>query len=113
MYKKPAFERLLSGLQAAIWMGRSSTLLIAGRLLLAVHFAFEAVDKLLHWPQWVNVIRDAGFPIPSFMLLLVVTLLLIGTPLLVFGAAIHWAVGALLLFQIPTTAFFETTNLSI
>lgn len=87
----------------------SKLLLLAGRLLMAVHFVSEAVDKLLHWSQWVGVIKDAGFPIPSIMLLLVVTLLLVGAPLLVMGVFLSWAVGALLLFQIPTTLFFETT----
>jgi uncharacterized membrane protein YphA (DoxX/SURF4 family) len=82
---------------------------VAGRLVLAVHFASEAVDKLLHWSQWVEVIQDAGFPFPSVMLLLVVALLLTGTPLLATGFFLRWAVGILLLFQIPTTLFFETT----
>lgn len=82
---------------------------VAGRLVLAVHFASEALDKILHWSQWVEVIRDAHFPVPSAMLMLVVALLMMGTPLLVTGVYPRCAVGALLLFQIPTTLFFETT----
>jgi uncharacterized membrane protein YphA (DoxX/SURF4 family) len=91
------------------WTPKLLCLPVAGRLVLAVHFASEAVDKLLHWSQWVDVIQDAGFPVPSVMLLLVVALLLTGTPLFVTGFFLRWAVGILLLFQIPTTLFFETT----
>ena len=85
------------------WIG------VVGRLLLAVHFGSEAIDKVLHWSVWVGVIDDAGFPVPQFMLSLVVTLLIFGTPLLASNTLQTWAVAALLLFQIPTTLFFEST----
>ena len=37
-------------------------------------------------------------------------LLLAGTPLVVAGVFMRWAAGLLLLFQLPTTVFFETDS---
>ena len=81
---------------------------IIARLTLAVHFAAELVDKFLNWDSWVSVIAKANFPVPTFMLALVVTLLCVGTPMLVGGIFMRWTVSILLLFQIPTTVWFET-----
>ena len=83
---------------------------IAARLVLSVHFAAEFVDKVTNWDYWVDQISAAGFPIPTFMLLLVVILLGLGTPLLAAGIFMRWAAGLLLLFQIPTTIFFENDS---
>jgi uncharacterized membrane protein YphA (DoxX/SURF4 family) len=81
---------------------------ISSRLVLCVHFASELVDKFANWDEWVTVIQNAGFPGPTYMLCLVVGLLMVGTPMLAGGVFLRWAAGLLLLFQIPTTAFFET-----
>lgn len=83
---------------------------VVSRIVLSVHFFAELVDKFENWDHWVEVIGSAGFPVPTFMLVLVVSLLLLGAPLLVAGVFLRWAAGVLLLFQLPTTIFFEVGN---
>jgi len=83
---------------------------IFARLLLAVHFSSELVSKLSNWTATQQEIADAGLPAPSFMLGMVVTLLAIGTPFLVLGIFMRWAVALLLVFQVPTTVLFESTS---
>jgi len=81
-----------------------------GRLLLAGHFVAELADKLQNFNHWVRTVRDSGQPFPELEMVLVVLLLAVGTPLLVVGRHVPQAAAFLLLFQIPTTIFFEDTS---
>lgn len=80
-----------------------------GRLLLAVHFLTELADKIMHFQYWVQTCKDVGFPLGWPAMSLVVALLAYGCPALLLGSPAHVrrGVGCLLLFQVPTTIFFE------
>ena len=82
-------------------------LLHAGRVLLSVHFLAELVDKLQHFGSWTDEVRAQGLPLPAVEMGIVVLLLLVGAPLLLLGRHVPQAAAFLLLFQVPTTVFFE------
>lgn len=84
--------------------------LSCGRVLLSAHFLAELYDKLTRFSYWVAVIRKSGQPYPLAEMVLVTALLLFGAPLLLIGRNIRHACVALIIFQIPTTYFFETSD---
>jgi hypothetical protein len=144
-------------------------LMVAGRMLLSVHFLTELYDKLTRFAYWVEVCEASGQPYPVAEMMLVTLLLLFGAPLLLVrgehrrelcpvhgrisrtyartlhrttrhararvysarrttdrvgepmtlpGTCMHptqvgkhvpQAVTALIIFQVPTTIFFEST----
>ena len=95
-------------MQSSAWSKAQAC--VCGRVLLAVHFLAELLDKLQHFSYWVEVCRKDGQPYPVAEMMLVVLLLLFGAPCLLFGAKIKEACVALIVFQIPTTIFFEDTH---
>mmetsp|Transcript_64144 Transcript_64144/g.177286 ORF Transcript_64144/g.177286 Transcript_64144/m.177286 type:complete len:97 (+) Transcript_64144:148-438(+) len=84
-------------------------LMVAGRMLLSVHFLTELYDKLTRFAYWVEVCEASGQPYPVAEMMLVTLLLLFGAPLLLVGKHVPQAVTALIIFQVPTTIFFEST----
>jgi len=85
---------------------RLSLVRFAVRALVSVHFVYELVDKFVRFDHWKSVIlAQAG--LGTWSLVLVVALLVTGTPLLLAGVKTHWAAVILAIFQLPTTILFE------
>ena len=80
------------------------------RSLVACHFVAELFTKLTAWNEWVSAIADAGFPVPGFMLVLVVVLLAVGSTSILSGRWLHVGAAALVLYQVPTSIWFETSG---
>lgn len=82
----------------------------AFRCLVATHYLAELYSKTVHpgFAYWSGVIRDADMPAPEAELTLVIVLLIIGCGLLLSGRYMPIAAACLTLFQVPTTALFET-----
>ncbi len=96
-------------MESARWARLVSTL---GRLLLSVHFGSELVDKLTRFSYWVGVVASSTHwpaPVPLLSMVLVVLLLLFGTPCLLVGRWVPAGCAALLIFQIPTSLLFESS----
>lgn len=64
-------------------------LMVAGRMLLSVHFLTELYDKLTRFAYWVEVCEASGQPYPVAEMMLVTVLLLFGAPLLLVRGE-HW-----------------------
>ena len=86
-----------------------SYLLTGGRVLLSVHFLSEVYDKLTRFKYWVAVCKASGQPFPIAEMLLVTALLLFGAPCLLCAKMVPQACLALVIFQVPTTYFFESS----
>ena len=84
-------------------------LLTGGRILLSVHFLSELYDKLTRFKYWVAVCKASGQPFPIAEMLLVTALLLFGAPFLLCAKKVPQACLALVIFQVPTTYFFESS----
>jgi hypothetical protein len=83
-----------------------------GKFILSIHFWTELFDKLHNFWYWVAECETDGQPYPVLEMALVVVLLLLGTPLLSFAVsneAVTLGCACLLIFQLPTTIFFEST----
>lgn len=88
-------------------------LLLVGRLLLAVFFVSEAVDKIRRFSEWTAFIADAGMPLPAAEMVLVIVLLVLGSLSLVTGWRTQLGATLLVIFLVPTALLFESTGASI
>ena len=83
-----------------------------GKIILSIHFWTELFDKLHRFWYWVAACEKDEQPYPILEMALVVILLAVGTPLLSFAftnEAVITGCCCLLIFQLPTTIFFEST----
>jgi hypothetical protein len=79
------------------------------RALVSVHFVTELYDKIVNFDVWQKVIQQ-NTQFGEWALYLVIGLLLIGSTLLLSNNYLYTSAFCLLLFQIPTTIMFETTD---
>lgn len=79
------------------------------RALVSVHFVTELYDKIVNFDKWQTVIQQQT-QLGEWALYLVIALLLIGSTLLLSNNYLYTSAFCLLLFQIPTTIMFETTD---
>ena len=76
------------------------------RFIVASHFVFELVDKILRYEYWKNIIfKQAN--VGEWSLVLIMILLFVGSATLVLGQYIWIGLFCLSLFQIPTSILFE------
>lgn len=85
-------------------------LLLLARLLAMTFFATELYDKVVRFSAWVEVVAQAGMPVPAVEMGLVVALLAIGSLSLLTGYQMTFGIGCLLLFLAPTALIFESTG---
>lgn len=80
------------------------------RVALCTHFLAELYSKCVHpgFAYWSGIIANAGMPLPDAELVLVITLLTVGSALLLLGRCMPLAAACLTLFQVPTAALFES-----
>jgi uncharacterized membrane protein YphA (DoxX/SURF4 family) len=78
-------------------------------MILCTHFLAELYSKCVNpgFVYWSGVIGKAGMPLPEAELVLVITLLAVGSALLLLGRCMPVAAACLTLFQVPTAALFE------
>ena len=86
---------------------------IVGRFLLAFFFVAEAIDKIRRFQEWTNVIAEAGMPFPAAEMVLVITLLVLGSASLISGWKIRIGAILLIIFLVPTALLFEPTGAAI
>jgi len=80
------------------------------RALVSVHFISELYDKLVRFDYWSDQIKGSmGYG--DWSLWLVISLLFVGSFLLVIGKYLPVSFLALCLFQVPTSIFFERGDL--
>lgn len=91
----------------------NDVLLLAGRLLLAVFFVSEAVDKIRRFSEWTAFVAEAGMPFPAAEMVLVIVLLVLGSLSLITGWRVHIGATLLVIFLVPTALLFESTGASI
>ena len=88
-------------------------LLLLGRLLLAVFFVSEAVDKIRRFKEWTAFIAEAGMPFPAAEMVLVITLLVLGSASLITGWQVRVGAILLIVFLVPTALLFESNGSAI
>lgn len=88
-------------------------LLLLGRVLLSVFFVAEAVDKIRRFSAWTEFIEKAGMPFPAAEMVLVITLLVLGSASLISGWQVRIGAVLLLIFLIPTAVLFEPSASAI
>ena len=88
-------------------------LLLFGRILLSVFFVVEAIDKIRRFKEWTQVVAEAGMPWPAAEMVLVITLLVLGSLSLVTGWQVRIGAILLIVFLIPTALLFESGGSSI
>ena len=79
------------------------------RLLVSVHFVSELYDKIVNFDSWQVVIQK-NTQFGEWALYLVIALLAVGNTLFLTNTYLYASAFCLLLFQVPTTIMFETTN---
>ena len=88
-------------------MNAQNAATLAGRILLAVLFAFSGVEKILDPAGTIGYMQSGGLPFPKVLLVLSIVLELGASALLIVGWKARWAALALFLFMIPVTAVFH------
>ena len=88
-------------------------LLLLGRLLLAVFFVSEAVDKIRRFKEWTAFIAEAGMPFPAAEMVLVITLLVLGSASLITGWQVRVGAILLIVFLVPTALLFESSGSAV
>ena len=91
----------------------TDVLLLVGRLLLSVFFVAEAVDKVRRFKEWTEFIAQAGMPFPAAEMVLVITLLVLGSASLISGWKVHIGAILLIVFLVPTALLFEPSGSAI
>merc|ERR1712224_1041145 len=80
------------------------------RLPVLTYFVAELYSKTVSpgFGHWSRVISDAHMPAPNAELALVIALLVVGTTLVLVGTGrtLVFGVGALIVFQLPTSVIF-------
>lgn len=109
---KECYNRLLHDVsKRGVFM--MDVLLLLGRLLLSVFFVAEAVDKIRRFGFWSSFVRNAGMPFPAAEMVLVITLLVLGSASLITGLQVQVGAVLLLVFLIPTALLFESRDAAI
>ena len=75
-----------------------------------MQFVWQIVTQFMNWSSVVQQMTDADVPQASVILSILVALLLIGTPLLLGGIFMRWAVSVLILFQIAMPIVLDTSS---
>ena len=88
-------------------------LLLLGRVLLTTFFVVEAVDKVRRFKEWTAFIAEAGMPFPAAEMVLVITLLVLGSVSLLTGWQVRIGAVLLLVFLIPTALLFESSESAV
>ena len=88
-------------------------LLLLGRLMLAVFFVSEAVDKVRRFREWTEFIAEANMPFPAAEMVLVITLLVLGSASLITGWHVQIGAALLIVFLVPTALLFEPSGSAV
>jgi len=84
-----------------------NTLILAGRILLALIFIFAGFDKMVHYAGTAGYMASAGMPWINLLLPLAILAELGGGLAIAVGWKTRWAAAALCLFIIPATLVFH------
>jgi putative oxidoreductase len=84
-----------------------NTVILAGRILLAVIFILSGFDKIIHYAGNAGYMASAGIPLINILLPLAILVELGGGLAIACGWKTRWAAAALCLFIIPTTLVFH------
>jgi putative oxidoreductase len=79
---------------------------LLGRILIAILFAPAGFDKLTHFQQTVEQVRDV-LPLPALGIAAAVAIELGGSALLVLGFKARWVAAAMALFSVVAAIFFH------
>lgn len=84
------------------------TLLLAGRILLVLIFAFSGVGKLTNFPGTAAMLEGAGYPLPGALAIAgAIAFLIVGSALIVLGWRVGWGVVLLHVFLVQATWVFH------
>ena len=84
-----------------------NTLILAGRILLALIFILSGFDKIVHYAGNAGYMQGAGMPLINLLLPLAILAELGGGLAIAFGWKTRWAAAALCVFIIPATLVFH------
>ncbi len=103
-----ALEQRLDGLNiyAARFVDRFDHKLWFVRVLMAAMFLESAVDKMLHWPQYMAEVAAHNIPLPPVALLAATLVELAGSAALLFGFALAPALLALAAYTLIVNFFY-------
>jgi putative oxidoreductase len=84
-----------------------NTIILAGRILLALIFVLSGFGKITGFSGTVGYIASKGMPLPELMAVGAIAVEFVGGLMLVAGWKTRWAAAVIALFLIPTTAIFH------
>jgi putative oxidoreductase len=84
-----------------------NTIILAGRILLALIFILSGFDKIVHYAGNAGYMASAGMPLINILLPLAILTELGGGLAIAFGWKTRWAAAALCLFIVPATLVFH------
>jgi putative oxidoreductase len=84
-----------------------NTVILAGRILLALIFILSGFDKIVHYAGNAGYMASAGMPLINILLPLAILAELGGGLAIAFGWKTRWAAAALCVFIVPATLVFH------
>jgi uncharacterized membrane protein YphA (DoxX/SURF4 family) len=88
-------------------MARACFFSFVCRVVVAAHFLSELYDKINRFSYWSKQVEKSSLGLGDWSMMLVVGLLGVGCTLLVLGKGLPLACFCLVLFQVPTSLYFE------
>ncbi|WP_298327938.1 DoxX family protein [Asticcacaulis sp.] len=92
--------------KAAVWLAQKPALLWLPRLMLAAIFVESGVDKLWHWPAYVQDAAAHGIPLAPLSLALAVSVEILGSAALLAGVCLTPALLALAVYTLIVNFFY-------
>jgi putative oxidoreductase len=85
----------------------NATLILIGRVLLALMFVGAGISKIGGFDGTVGYIASKGLPLPSLLAVATIALEVVGGLALIVGWQIRWAALALALFTLAASVIFH------